>query len=75
MRITKVDTDGTITDPNILGEMAIDNYVDGGDAGRMYYNDGTSDIAVAKKIEVDAIEDRVIVLEEVDAISMAIALG
>ena len=51
-KITKVDTDGVITAPNTLGDMSIDNHVAGGDAGRMYYNDGTSDIAVAKLEEV-----------------------
>jgi len=56
-KITKIDTDGVITNPNTLGDLSIDNYIAGGDAGRMYYNDGTDDIAIARKDEIDNIDN------------------
>jgi len=57
LKVTKVDTDGAITDPNTLGDLSIDNYVAGGDAGRLYYNDGISDIGVARKDEVSNVDN------------------
>jgi len=50
--INKQDTDGT---KSILGvgEFGYDNNPAGGDAGRVYVGDGTNNIPLSKKIEVD----------------------
>lgn len=50
--INKQDTNGS---KSILGkgEFGYDDYAAGGDAGRVYIGDGTENIALAKKSEVD----------------------
>ena len=51
MRINRQDTDGV--KPLLgLGELGLDNYLEGNDVGRVYVGTGTENIAVAKKSEV-----------------------
>lgn len=53
MRINKHDTNGT--KPLLgKGELGYDDYTAGGDTGRVYVGNGASNIALAKKSEVDA---------------------
>ena len=57
MRINKHDTQGT--KPLLSkGELGYDDYQAGGDTGRVYVGTGTENIPVAKKIEVDAVDDK-----------------
>ena len=53
MVINRQDTNGTKA---LLqtGELGYDNYPGGGDKGRVYVGDGTINVALAKKSEVDA---------------------
>lgn len=51
--INKQDTNGTKALLN-KGELGYDDYVAGGDTGRVYVGNGSSNIALAKKSEVDA---------------------
>ena len=51
MRINRQDTDGV--KPLLgLGELGLDNYLEGNDVGRIYVGTGTENIAVAKKSDV-----------------------
>ena len=53
MRINRQDTNGV--KPLLqTGELGFDNFASGGDIGRVYVGDGTVNIALAKKSEVDA---------------------
>ena len=57
MKINKQDTNGV--KPLLqVGELGYDNYPAGGDAGRVYVGDGTINIALSKKSEVDAVEGK-----------------
>ena len=68
MLIGKVDSDGV--KPLLqTGEFGYDNYPAGGDSGRVYVGTGSENIPLAKKSEVDALENREA------AIAYAIALG
>ena len=50
-RINKIDSDGV--KPLLgIGELGLDNYLEGNDVGRVYVGTGTENIAVAKKSEV-----------------------
>jgi len=49
--ITRVDTDGVRAILGI-GQLAVDNYIDGGDAGRIWTGDGTVNRPIAFKDEV-----------------------
>ena len=51
------------------GEFGYDNYPAGGDEGRVYVGTGTENIPLAKKSEVDALDN------SEAAIAYAIALG
>lgn len=51
------------------GELGYDNYPAGGDEGRVYVGTGTENIPLAKKSEVDALDN------SEAAIAYAIALG
>ena len=51
------------------GELGYDNYPAGGDVGRVYIGTGTENIPLAKKSEVDALDN------SDAAIAYAIALG
>lgn len=52
MRINRQDTNGV--KPLLqTGELGFDNFASGGDKGRVYVGDGTVNIALAKKSEVD----------------------
>ena len=51
------------------GEFGYDNYPAGGDSGRVYVGTGSENIPLAKKSEVDALEN------SEAAIAYAIALG
>ena len=51
------------------GEFGYDNYPAGGDSGRVYVGTGTENIPLAKKSEVDALDN------SDAAIAYAIALG
>jgi hypothetical protein len=68
MRIEYVDTDGV---KGLLpsGTLGYDNYPAGGDEGRVYVGTGTENIPLAKKSEVDALDN------SEAAIAYAIALG
>ena len=58
MRINKHDTQGT--KPLLgKGELGYDDYVAGGDVGRVYVGTGTENIALAEKLEVDSHISRV----------------
>ena len=66
--IVKRDTDGV--KPLLqVGEFGYDNYPAGGDVGRVYIGTGTENIPLAKKSEVDALDN------SEAAIAYAIALG
>ena len=52
-----------------VGEFGYDNYPAGGDVGRVYIGTGTENIPLAKKSEVDALDN------SDAAIAYAIALG
>ena len=52
-----------------VGEFGYDNYPAGGDVGRVYVGTGTENIPLAKKSEVDALDN------SEAAIAYAIALG
>ena len=52
-----------------VGEFGYDNYPAGGDEGRVYVGTGTENIPLAKKSEVDALDN------SEAAIAYAIALG
>lgn len=68
MRISRQDLDGV--KPLLqTGEFGYDNYPAGGDSGRVYVGTGTENIPLAKKSEVDAVEN------SEAAIAYAIALG
>lgn len=57
MRITKQDSNGT--KPLLqVGELGYDNYPSGGDKGRVWVGDGTTNIALAKKLEVVAVDSK-----------------
>ena len=56
-KITKQDTNG-IKPLLDTGEFGYDNYLAGGDSGRVYVGTGTENIPVAKKVEVDAVEGK-----------------
>jgi hypothetical protein len=51
-KILKVDSDGVKPLLNV-GEFGYDNYPAGGDTGRVYVGEGSENIALAKKSEVD----------------------
>ena len=51
------------------GELGYDNYPAGGDSGRVYVGTGSENIPLAKKSEVDALDN------SEAAIAYAIALG
>lgn len=51
--INKQDTDGTKGTLSV-GELGYDNYAAGGDQGRVYVGDGSTNIPLAKKSETDA---------------------
>lgn len=51
-KIVKQDTNG-VKPLLAVGELGYDNYPSGGDKGRVYVGDGTVNIALAKKSEVD----------------------
>lgn len=66
--IVKRDTNGV--KPLLqVGEFGYDNYPAGGDVGRVYVGTGTENIPLAKKSEVDALDN------SEAAIAYAIALG
>ena len=68
MRIAKHDLNGV--KPLLqVGEFGYDNYPAGGDVGRVYVGTGTENIPLAKKSEVDALDN------SEAAIAYAIALG
>ena len=68
MLIVKQDSNGT--KPLLqVGEFGYDNYPAGGDVGRVYIGTGTENIPLAKKSEVDALDN------SEAAIAYAIALG
>ena len=68
MLIVKHDLDGV--KPLLqVGEFGYDNYPAGGDVGRVYIGTGTENIPLAKKSEVDALDN------SEAAIAYAIALG
>ena len=68
MRINRQDTNGV--KPLLqVGEFGYDNYPAGGDVGRVYVGTGTENIPLAKKSEVDALDN------SEAAIAYAIALG
>lgn len=53
MKINRQDTNG-VKPLLAVGELGYDDYTAGGDTGRVYVGDGASNIALAKKSEVDA---------------------
>ena len=66
--IVKRDTNGV--KPLLqAGELGYDNFPAGGDEGRVYVGTGTENIPLAKKSEVDALDN------SEAAIAYAIALG
>ena len=66
--ITRQDSNGV--KPLLqTGEFGYDNYPAGGDEGRVYVGTGSENIPLAKKSEVDALEN------SEAAIAYAIALG
>ena len=68
MLIVKQDSNGV--KPLLqVGEFGYDNYPAGGDVGRVYVGTGTENIPLAKKSEVDALDN------SEAAIAYAIALG
>ena len=68
MIITKQDLNGV--KPLLqTGEFGYDNYPAGGDSGRVYVGTGSENIPLAKKSEVDALDN------SEAAIAYAIALG
>ena len=68
MIINRQDSDGV--KPLLqTGELGYDNYPAGGDEGRVYVGTGTENIPLAKKSEVDALDN------SEAAIAYAIALG
>lgn len=68
MIITRQDKNGV--KPLLqTGELGYDNYPAGGDEGRVYVGTGTENIPLAKKSEVDALDN------SEAAIAYAIALG
>jgi hypothetical protein len=54
-KILRVDSDGVKPLLNV-GEFGYDNYPAGGDAGRVYVGEGSENIALAKKSEVDTVK-------------------
>ena len=52
MKINKQDTNG-VKALLAIGELGYDNYPSGGDVGRVYVGNGVSNIALAKKSEID----------------------
>lgn len=56
-RITKQDTNG-VKPLLSTGELGYDNYPAGGDAGRVYVGTGTTNVALAKKTEVTAVDTK-----------------
>ena len=65
-KINKVDTDGV--KPLLgVGELGYDNYLAGGDVGRVYVGTGAENIAVAKKSEVDTLDNTTYKKIELDA--------
>ena len=56
-RIEKQDTQGTKPLLN-TGELGYDNYPAGGDIGRVYVGTGTENVAIAKKSEVVALDNK-----------------
>ena len=70
MIITRQDSDGV--KPLLqTGEFGYDNYPAGGDSGRVYVGTGSENIPLAKKSEVDALDND----NSEAAIAYAIALG
>ena len=68
MLIVKQDSNGV--KPLLqTGEFGYDNYPAGGDSGRVYVGTGSENIPLAKKSEVDALDN------SEAAIAYAIALG
>ena len=66
--ITRQDSNGV--KPLLqVGEFGYDNYPAGGDEGRVYVGTGTENIPLAKKSEVDALDN------SEAAIAYAIAVG
>lgn len=60
--VNKQDTNGTKALLN-KGELGLDDYPAGGDQGRLYVGNGTENVPLAKKEEVE------------QAIKLAVALG
>ncbi len=70
MIINRQDLDGV--KPLLqTGEFGYDNYPAGGDSGRVYVGTGSENIPLAKKSEVDALDND----NSETAIAYAIALG
>ncbi len=70
MIINRQDLDGV--KPLLqTGEFGYDNYTAGGDSGRVYVGTGSENIPLAKKSEVDALDND----NSETAIAYAIALG
>ena len=70
MIINRQDLDGV--KPLLqTGEFGYDNYPAGGDVGRVYVGTGSENIPLAKKSEVDALDNN----NSEAAIAYAIALG
>ena len=64
----KVGSVSETASPFLLeGELGIDLNPSNGDVGRVYVGDGTNNVALAKKKEVDQVAD--------DALAMSIALS
>ena len=57
MKINRQDTNG-VKPLLAVGELGYDNYPTGGDAGRVYVGTGSSNIAIAKKAEVAAVDSK-----------------
>ncbi len=58
MVINKQDTNGTKALLQV-GELGYDNFPTGGDVGRVYVGNGSANIAMAKKVEVTTVDDKV----------------
>lgn len=58
MVINKQDTNGTKALLQV-GELGYDNFSAGGDVGRVYVGNGSANIAMAKKVEVTTVDDKV----------------
>ena len=67
LKITTIDTDGIKNRVLAEGEFGYDGYAAGGDEGRVYIGTNEAgDIALAKKAEIDTLDERVEDLEVYD---------